>query len=222
MRGSWRFALLVLLIAIPSNLAQYWWSGPQFGGMSGVVYGLFGYMWMKSRYEPGSGFFVTQNTVIWMVGWYLMCLVGVIPGIANAVHTVGFAVGIVIGRWPSLWHRCVKQAGQIAEERLEAERNGNVACQLLLGLDRAVDRAADEFGRFRIIRGKTPHELGRLIDGGRLVSGRVFCRLKGRESGTPRRSASSKKSTTKRTTHCTLTRCRWVSPPIPSRAASTV
>ena len=40
MRGSWRYLVFVLLIAIPSNIAQYLWSGPQFGGMSGVVYGL--------------------------------------------------------------------------------------------------------------------------------------------------------------------------------------
>jgi GlpG protein len=71
--------------------------------MSGVVYGLFGYLWMKSRYEPGSGFYVTQNTVVWMVGWFLMCLFGVIPGVANAVHAAGFLVGIIVGRWPSLW-----------------------------------------------------------------------------------------------------------------------
>jgi GlpG protein len=102
-RGSWRFAVFVLLIAVPSNVAQYLWAGPMFGGMSGVVYGLFGYIWMKSRYEPGSGFYVTQNTVVWMVGWFLMCLFGVIPGIANAVHTAGFVVGIILGRWPSLW-----------------------------------------------------------------------------------------------------------------------
>ena len=104
-RSSWRFAIFVLLIAVPSNVAQYLWTGPQFGGMSGVVYGLFGYVWMKSRYEPGSGFHVPPNTVIWMVGWYVMCLLQLIPGVsvANAVHTVGFAVGIILGRWPSLW-----------------------------------------------------------------------------------------------------------------------
>lgn len=106
-RGSWRFLLFVLLIAVPSNIAQYLWSGPQFGGMSGVVYGLFGYIWMKSRYEPGSGFYVAPNTVVWMVGWFVLCLFNLIPGVAvaNAVHTTGFAVGIVLGRWPSLWRR---------------------------------------------------------------------------------------------------------------------
>jgi GlpG protein len=102
-RGSWRYLAFVLLIAIPSNIVQYLWSGPGFGGMSGVVYGLFGYIWMKSRYEPGSGFYVTPNTVIWMVGWFVMCLFQIIPGVANAVHATGFVVGIILGRWPSLW-----------------------------------------------------------------------------------------------------------------------
>ena len=104
-RGSWRILAFVLLIAIPSNVAQYLWSGPQFGGMSGVVYGLFGYIWMKSRYEPGSGFYMAPNIVVWMVGWFVMCLFQIIPGVAvaNAVHATGFAVGLILGRWPSLW-----------------------------------------------------------------------------------------------------------------------
>jgi GlpG protein len=96
LRGSWRFALLVLVIAIPSNLAQYVWSSPNFGGMSGVVYGLFGYMWMKSRYDAASGFYVSQNTVVSMIAWFIFCLIGPIP-IANYCHGVGLAMGMLIG-----------------------------------------------------------------------------------------------------------------------------
>jgi GlpG protein len=102
-RGSWRFALLVLAIAIPSNIAQYVWSGPSFGGMSGVLYGLFGYLWMKSRYEPSTEFYVTQGMVIWMIGWSVMCMAGILGPIGNAAHTAGLIVGIILGRWPSLW-----------------------------------------------------------------------------------------------------------------------
>jgi GlpG protein len=43
-RGRWRYLGLVLLIAGISNLAQGIVSGPFFGGMSGVVFGLFGYI----------------------------------------------------------------------------------------------------------------------------------------------------------------------------------
>ena len=72
----------------------------------GVVYGLFGYIWMKSRYEPGQRAFTwLPNIVVWMVGWFVMCLFQIIPGVAvaNAVHATGFAVGLILGRWPSLW-----------------------------------------------------------------------------------------------------------------------
>ena len=72
-RGTLRYGLLVLSIAIAANYAQYFfpyrmhWGGAPttlFGGMSGVVYGLFGYMWMKSRFEPQMQIFVPQSTVV--------------------------------------------------------------------------------------------------------------------------------------------------------------
>ncbi|NOX54217.1 MAG: rhomboid family intramembrane serine protease, partial [Planctomycetes bacterium] len=106
-RGSGRTALLVLAIAIPSNVGQYYVSGPLFGGLSGVVYGLFGYVWMKSRFDPTSGLYISSNELIvrslssgWL-GWFVLCLMNVIPHVANAVHGIGLAVGIVIGFLPT-------------------------------------------------------------------------------------------------------------------------
>ncbi|HET6327095.1 MAG TPA: rhomboid family intramembrane serine protease [Planctomycetaceae bacterium] len=108
--GSLRYLLLVLVIAIPSNFAEYVWDVQRlnegvrnFGGMSGVLYGLFGYIWMKSRYEPQSGFMISSNTVIWMVGWFFLCLTGYLGNIANVVHGAGLVVGMIVGRFPSLW-----------------------------------------------------------------------------------------------------------------------
>jgi GlpG protein len=100
-----RFLLLVLVMAIGSNLAQYAVSGPVFGGMSGVVYGLFGYVWMKSRYEPESGMFLSPNTVFWMIGWLVLCTVGVIPHAANAAHAAGLGLGVLLGAAPVAWKR---------------------------------------------------------------------------------------------------------------------
>jgi GlpG protein len=69
--------------------------------MSGVVYGLFGYVWMKSWYERESGFYMPQNTVFWMLGWFVLCLTGLIGPIGNVAHGVGLLVGVVLGRWRS-------------------------------------------------------------------------------------------------------------------------
>ncbi len=102
-RGSLRFLLIVLSIAAASNLAQYFHTGPGFGGMSGVVFGLFGYIWIKSRCEPNSGFFLHPNTVFLMIAWFFLCMTGVVGAIANMAHGVGLVAGLILGYAPSLW-----------------------------------------------------------------------------------------------------------------------
>lgn len=109
-RGSFRYLMMVLLIAAASNLAQYGINrlqggGPFFGGMSGVVFGLFGYVWMKSRYEPESGFYIPPNTVFLMIAFFFICFTGAMGSIANAAHGVGLAVGMVLGYGPILWRK---------------------------------------------------------------------------------------------------------------------
>ena len=101
--GSLKFLLIVLAIAISSNSAQYLDKGPSFGGMSGVVFGLFGYVWMKSKYDPESGFFLHPNTVFLMIGWFFICMTGAMGSIANMAHGVGLGVGMVLGYAPRFW-----------------------------------------------------------------------------------------------------------------------
>ena len=88
---------LVLVIAALSNFGQYLWQGPGFGGMSGVVYGLIGYIWVRGKFDPASGLFLHSSTVTMAVIWFVLCLVRVIPNMANGAHGVGFAVGIAWG-----------------------------------------------------------------------------------------------------------------------------
>lgn len=96
-QGTWLLAVLVLVIAATSNLGQYAASGPAFGGMSGVVYGLLGYIWIRGKFDPTSGLFVHKQTVTMMIVWFFLCLSGVIGNVANAAHGVGFGVGIAWG-----------------------------------------------------------------------------------------------------------------------------
>ncbi len=97
-RQSTRMLLvLVLVIAALSNFGQYLVGGPGFGGMSGVVYGLIGYIWLRGKYDLTSGLFLHSTTVTMAMLWFVLCLVGVIPHIANTAHGVGLGVGIAWG-----------------------------------------------------------------------------------------------------------------------------
>jgi GlpG protein len=95
-RFSSRYVLLlVLVIASLSNLAEYVFNTPSFGGMSGVVFGLFGFIWMRGKFDPNAGIFMPRQTVILLMIWFVICLSGFLP-IANYAHAGGLFVG---GLW---------------------------------------------------------------------------------------------------------------------------
>jgi GlpG protein len=117
-RGPWRYLMFVLTCAVASNLAQYavggtrWdnWppllhASPLFGGMSGVLYGLFGYAWMKARYEPELGLWIGPGVAFWLIAWLFLCMTGVLGRVANAAHVAGLLFGVVIGVAPRLWRQ---------------------------------------------------------------------------------------------------------------------
>lgn len=88
---------LVLVSGVLSNLGQFAFAGPFFGGMSGVVYALLGFVWMKSKFDPASGFRLDKQTVIMMVGWFFVCMTGAVGPVANYAHGFGLGIGMVWG-----------------------------------------------------------------------------------------------------------------------------
>jgi GlpG protein len=104
-QNTWVLAILVLAIAAVSNLAQYVMNGPGFGGMSGVVYGLLGYVWIRGKFDPGSGLFVHPTNVALMIIWFFACYTGLVGDIANTAHAAGLLMGMAWGYLSSLRHR---------------------------------------------------------------------------------------------------------------------
>ncbi len=99
-----RLAAKVVLIAAVSNLAQYFaggpafsLGGPRFGGMSGVIYGLFGYIWMRGKFDPRSGFHLDPASVTILVVWFFVCLTPLMGSVANMAHAAGLALGLIWG-----------------------------------------------------------------------------------------------------------------------------
>ncbi len=92
--------LLTLLIAggILPNLVQYWLSGPNFGGLSGVVYALLAYVWVVSRKRPGYGIVMPPALIVISVAWIVLGFSGLLPlPIGNGAHLAGFVVGLIQG-----------------------------------------------------------------------------------------------------------------------------
>lgn len=96
--GTLRYGLMLLVFALASNLVQYVATFmPYFGGLSGVVYGLFGYLWMRGRFEPASRYTLPGSTVLLMLAWYVICFTGLVGAVANGAHTGGLVGGMAWG-----------------------------------------------------------------------------------------------------------------------------
>jgi len=95
--GALYFGVLVLVIAVVSNFAQYAWSGPFFGGMSGVNYGLLGFLWIRGKVDRFVTWRINPMVVQLMLVWFFLCFTPLIPNVANSAHFAGLAVGMAWG-----------------------------------------------------------------------------------------------------------------------------
>ncbi len=101
--GTARFATLVLLTAALSNAAQYVLTGsPYFGGMSGVLYALFGYIWVRSRMDPSMGLAVPRGTIVVLLLWLALGFTGWVGPVANFAHLGGLISGALLGALAAL------------------------------------------------------------------------------------------------------------------------
>ncbi|MEX0791521.1 MAG: rhomboid family intramembrane serine protease [Pirellulaceae bacterium] len=103
-RIGWKkYLLYSLIFAIAGNLGQAYGAtlfdggaGIRFVGYSGALYGIFGYMWMKTWYDPSFGIRLPQSTIFILVGWFFLCWIGMMGNIANYAHTLGLVAGMLV------------------------------------------------------------------------------------------------------------------------------
>jgi len=102
-QGPLMLLALTLLFSLVSNLAQHFTSGPGlFGGLSGVLYGLLGHVWLYHKLAPSPQFSLPRGVLGMMLIWLLVCLSGVVGKlgfgeIANAAHVGGLLIGCLTG-----------------------------------------------------------------------------------------------------------------------------
>lgn len=99
--GRWHFLLFFAITAVASNVAQYLWSGSaNFGGMSGVVYALVGFIAVRQRLDPHPLLAVPTALIGFMLFWLVLCMTGVVDyfisgSVANAAHVGGLVAGCI-------------------------------------------------------------------------------------------------------------------------------
>jgi GlpG protein len=92
--GSGKLLLITLVAALIPNIAQFYASGPYFGGLSGVVYALLGYLWWTAWLRPELGLTINRSIVGVMLIWLVMGFFDVLgPPTANLAHLFGLLVG---------------------------------------------------------------------------------------------------------------------------------
>ncbi|HGM5579441.1 TPA: rhomboid family intramembrane serine protease [Pseudomonas putida] len=102
-QGPWTLLALTLVFSLVSNLAQHFIGGPNlFGGLSGVLYGLLGYLWLYQWLAPDPLFNLPRGVLVMMLIWLVICLSGVVGQlgfgqIANAAHVGGLLIGCLTG-----------------------------------------------------------------------------------------------------------------------------
>ncbi|RHW75758.1 rhomboid family intramembrane serine protease GlpG [Colwellia sp. RSH04] len=85
---------LFLISAIASNLGQFLVSGPNFGGLSGVVYGLVGFVWWVGYLAPERGLNISKPIIGFMIFWLLLGFAELLPvNMANTAHLLGLLSG---------------------------------------------------------------------------------------------------------------------------------
>lgn len=95
--GTWRFAAVLAGVALASNLAQYAAGGAGFGGMSGVVYGVFGYLWVRSKLDFHFGVFISPLTAGLLLVFLALGVFGLVGPTANTAHFSGLLAGAGLG-----------------------------------------------------------------------------------------------------------------------------
>lgn len=88
---------LLLISAIFSNLGQFLVSGANFGGLSGVVYALVGFVWWYGHLAPEKGLSLSKPIIGFLLFWLVLGFVDLLPvNVANTAHLLGLISGCLL------------------------------------------------------------------------------------------------------------------------------
>lgn len=94
---SWPYlAGLSLLIGVVSNAAEFYVTGNyRFGGMSGIVFGLLGFIYLRGKFDRRFTISVHPSIMNFMLIWLVLGFIA-LPGMANFAHLGGLFGGALL------------------------------------------------------------------------------------------------------------------------------
>ncbi|WP_395339100.1 rhomboid family intramembrane serine protease GlpG [Ningiella sp. W23] len=105
--GSFWLVVLFVVASLFANVSQLLVSGPNFGGMSGVVYALFGFVWWIGWLRPNWGISIPNGFVVFLLLWLALGYADVLfVQMANEAHLFGLIAGCLLA---GALHLFVKQ-----------------------------------------------------------------------------------------------------------------
>lgn len=96
-QGKGKLLTITLIAALLTGWVQFHFSGPAFGGLSGVVYALMGYVWLLGKLHPDSQLALPNALMIFSLLWLIAGYANLFGlAIANAAHTTGLVIGLLM------------------------------------------------------------------------------------------------------------------------------
>lgn len=100
--GTASLLILLLVAGTLPNIIQYYISGPNFGGLSGVVYAVVGYTWVMGIRKPAAGIGLPPSYMGFMLIWLALGFTNVLGiSVANGAHIGGLIIGLAQGLFES-------------------------------------------------------------------------------------------------------------------------
>lgn len=97
--GVAKLVNIFLLTALISNVCQAILVNNQFAGLSGVNYGLAGFVWLYGRMHPNSDVVLPNNIFIFFIAWMALGFVDLLPiNMANWAHLCGLLTGLLLAQ----------------------------------------------------------------------------------------------------------------------------
>ncbi|MDX7998667.1 rhomboid family intramembrane serine protease GlpG [Xenorhabdus sp. Reich] len=101
--GAGKLFEITIVSAVFSGWSQSLFSGSHFGGLSGVIFALIGYIWLTGELSPKRGIGVPRGLIAFSVIWLLVGYFELFSlNIGNAAHASGLIIGLLMGLWDNL------------------------------------------------------------------------------------------------------------------------